>query len=105
MRYRRGALAVAAGMAAVAVLAGCEVPALEPKAAEELQAQVAEVSESAAAGDYEAALSALEELTVRLDAAEQLGEVSGTREDRISDAIAAVRLNLETELSLSGGGN
>lgn len=87
---------------AVTLLTGCEVPTLEPAAAEELQSQVFEVTDDAASGDYEQALEALDELAVRLDTASQLGDVSPSREERIKAAIKAVRMNLETEIALGG---
>lgn len=103
MRTPGGGLAVILGTAvAVTVLTGCNVPTLDPGAAEELQAHVSEVSDAAAAGEYEHALSALDELSVRLEAASRLGDVSPSREQRISTAIEAVRLNLETEIALGG---
>lgn len=98
---RGGGLRVVLGTAlAVTLLTGCEVPTLEPGAAEELQSQVFDVSEAAAAGEYEQALSALDELSVRLDTASRLGDVSPSREERIRTAIEAVRMNLETEIVL-----
>lgn len=105
MRCRGRALPAILGTAvAAAALTGCEVPTLEPKAAEELQTQVSAVAEAAAAEEYEEALSALEGLSLRLETASQLGEVSRSRADRISEAIAAVRLNLETEIAPDGTG-
>lgn len=87
---------------AVAALTGCDVPALEPGAGDELQQQVLEVTEAAAAGDYEQALADLDALSLRLDTAAQLGEVSRSREEKISSAIEAVRMSLETEIALRG---
>lgn len=100
MRHRRGWLLVASGtVIAVAALTGCEVSNLGPGAAEELQQQVSDVSEAAAAGSYEQALQALDDLTARLDTATRQGEVSLSRRERISDAMDAVRLSLETEIA------
>lgn len=90
--------------AAVAVLAGCEVPTLEPQAAEELQLQVSEISGAAAAGEYEEALTSLEGLSVRLETALRRGEVSRSRADRISEAMAAVHTDLEAEIAAAGSG-
>lgn len=101
MRHGRGGLPVVLGTAiALAALTGCEVQSLEPGGAEELQKQVSEVTEAAAAGHYEQALQALDDLSVRLDDATRQGEVSRSREERISDAIEAVRQDLETEIAL-----
>lgn len=87
---------------AVTVLTGCEVPNLDPGAAEELQMHVFDVSDAAAAGEYEQALSALDDLSTRLETASRLGDVSPSRAERISTAIETVRLNLETEMALGG---
>ena len=89
----------AAALLAVSVLAGCEVPGLEPDAAEELQGEVAEVTRDAETGEYEQALKDLDDLTVRLETATSQGDVSASREQRISTAIEAVRLDLETEIA------
>ena len=100
MRCRERTLPVLSGTAvAVAVLAGCEVPSLEPRAAEELQLQVSEISGAAAEGEYEEALTSLEGLSVRLETALRRGEVSRSRADRISEAMAAVQLDLEAEIA------
>ena len=103
MRRRESRLRVLrAGVVVLAVtaLAGCEVPNIEQSAAEELQAAVAGVTDAAQAGKYEQALQDLEDLTVRLETATRQGDVSLSREERISAAIAAVRLDLETEIAL-----
>ena len=103
MRSPGGGFRVILGTAlAVSLLTGCEVPTLEPGAAEELQSQVFEVTDAAAAGEYEQALAALDELSVRLDTASRLGDVSPSREERIRAAINAVRMNLETEITVGG---
>lgn len=91
-------LAVAA--AVIVVLTSCEIPGIETGAAQELQGQVAEVTGAAEDGDYQQALQALDELSVRLDTATRAGEVSLSRHERISGAIEAVRLTLETEIAL-----
>lgn len=104
-RYRFRALAAVAAALVILALAGCEVPGIEPDAARELQGQVAEVSSAAADSDYEQALRALDDLSVRLDTATRSGEVSLTRHERISGAIDAVRLTLETEIAVRGGGS
>lgn len=90
----------AAALLAVAALTGCEVPGIEPGAAEELRGEVAAATEAAAAGEYEQALQDLDDLTVRLETATAQGEISVSRQERISAAIEAVRLNLETEIAL-----
>ena len=106
MRCRGRTLPVILGTAVVvAALTGCEVPTLEPKAADELQQQVSEISEAAAAGEYEESLTGLDGLSARLETALRLGEVSRSRADRINGAIEAVRLSLETETSPAGREN
>ncbi|MFJ7748798.1 hypothetical protein ACIQXM_02445 [Arthrobacter sp. NPDC097144] len=90
----------AAALLAACALSGCEAPGIDSGAARELQGQVAEVAEAAAAGDYEAALEDLTGLSARLETAARHGEVSERRQERISAAIETVRLNLQTELAL-----
>lgn len=99
-RRAAGAPGALGALLALAVLTGCEAPSLEPGAAEELEQQVAVVTAAAAAGSYEEALRALDGLAVRVDTAARQGEVSLSRQERISEAIDAVRLNLETEIAL-----
>ncbi|MET4058883.1 hypothetical protein ABIB35_000412 [Arthrobacter sp. UYP6] len=100
MRRRRSLLLSAVGLLAVAALTGCEVPGIEPGAAEELRSEVAVVTQAADAGEYERALRDLDDLTVRLQTATRQGDVSLGRQERISEAIKAVRLDLETEIAL-----
>lgn len=99
MRRLRLVPAVAVLLAAGA-LSGCEVPGIDSGAAQDLQGQVAELAEAAAAGDYEAALEDLDDLAARLETAARYGEVSERRQERISAAIETVRLDLQTELGL-----
>lgn len=93
-------VSVAAVLLAGAALTGCESAGLEPGTAEELQGEVSAVTEAASAGRYQEALRDLDNLTVRLETATQQGEVSANRGQRIGEAIDAVRLSLETEISL-----
>ena len=95
----RRTLVLAAAVLAISTLAGCEVPGIEPGTAEEFQAEVARVTTAAESGQYEQALRDLDDLTVRLDTATRQGEVSRSREERISAAIAAVRLDLQREIA------
>ena len=81
-------------------LSGCGFAALEPGAAEELRKEVAAVTEAAQSGRYQEALRDLDNLAERLETAAEEGDVSVTREERISAAIDAVRLSLEAEIAL-----
>lgn len=99
MRYRRAVSAAAVLLAGSTALGGCGFPGLEPGAAKELREEVADVTEAAQSGRYQEALRDLDDLTGRLEAAAQEGDVSLTREERISAAIDAVRLSLETEIA------
>ena len=90
----------AAGALVIALVSGCEVPGIEPDAAQELQSEVSEVTDAAEDGNYEQALVSLDDLSLRLETATRSGEVSLARHERISGAIDAVRLTLETEIAL-----
>lgn len=98
MRHRR-TLSAAAVLLAGTALGGCGFAGLEPGAAEELREEVAAVTEAAHSGRYQEALRDLDELTERLATAAEQGDVSLTREERISAAVNAVRLSLETEIA------
>lgn len=95
-----GVLSAAAVLLAGTALTGCEFAGLEPGAAEDLQSEVAAVTQAAESGRYQEALRDLDDLVVRLETAARQGDVSPSREERISAAIGAVRLSLETELAL-----
>lgn len=99
MRHLR-LIPAAVALLAAGALSGCEVPGIDSGAARELQGQVAEVAEAAAAGNYESALEDLDGLAARLETAAKDGEVSERRQERISAAIEAVRLDLQMELGL-----
>ncbi len=93
-------LSVASVLLAGTTLTGCEFAGLEPGAAEELQGEVAAVTEAAAAGRYQEALRDLDDLAVRLETAAAQGDVSLSRRERITAAMNAVRQSLATELAL-----
>ncbi|WP_104161626.1 hypothetical protein [Arthrobacter sp. 9E16] len=97
---RRRTLSVAGVLLAGTALSGCGFAALEPGAAEELRKEVASVTEAAHSGRYQEALRDLDNLAERLETAAEEGDVSQTREERISAAIDAVRLSLEAEIAL-----
>jgi len=86
---------LAAGLLSAA-LAGCSpaAPDLESDAAQQLQAKVLAVSQSAAGNDPAGALKSLNELAVQVDAAAADGNVSFKRHQSIMKAVDAVRADL-----------
>lgn len=86
---------LAAGLLSAA-LAGCSsaAPDLESDAAQQLQAKVLAVSQSAAGKDPAGALKSLDELAVQVDAAAAAGNVSFKRHQSIMKAVDAVRADL-----------
>lgn len=66
------------------------------EAAQQLQAKVLTVSQSAAGNDPAGALKTLDELVAQLDAAAAEGDVSFKRHQSIMKAIEAVRADLST---------
>jgi hypothetical protein len=98
-RFRGAVLALAL------VLTGCAAPAPEypgPTAAA-LQQQVLATTTAAADGDYDAALSGLDELQAAVGDAFDSGTITQARADSILSAIALVRAELEG--MLDGPGN
>lgn len=79
-----------------AALAGCNpaAPDLKSDAAQQLQAKVLTVSQSAADNDPARALKSLDELVTQLEAAAAEGNVSFKRHQSIMKAIDAVRADL-----------
>ncbi|CAN7263486.1 mucin-associated surface protein [Arthrobacter sp. LjRoot14] len=94
---QRWHLVLAAGVLSAA-LAGCSsaAPDLDVEAAQQLQAKVLTVSQSAAGNDPAGALKTLDELVAQLDAAAAEGDVSFKRHQSIMKAIEAVRADLST---------
>lgn len=88
-------MVLAAGLLSAA-LAGCgsAAPDLGSDAAQQLQAKVLTVSQSAAGNDPAAALKSLDELVAQLNAAAAEGNVSFIRHQNIMKAIDAVRADL-----------
>ena len=99
-RFRR---AIAAASVTLALAGGLAACAPEPDlAAEQSQAyrtQVVAIADSSAAGDYAGALAALEALQAEVDAAVADGSLEGDREQRIVEAIALVRADLEAAIA------
>lgn len=96
----RAALA-AASVAVVIGLAGCAggtEPDPTAAQAEAYRAQVVAIAETSASGDYAAALAELDAFEAELDAAVADGEVDADREQRIREAIALVRADLEAAI-------
>lgn len=79
-----------------ASLAGCSpaAPDFGSDAAQQLQAKVLTVSQSAASNDAAGALKSLDELVTQLDAEAAEGNVSFKRHQNIMKAIDAVRADL-----------
>lgn len=96
-------LAVAASVLAIALLlSGCAPsPTSEysDETASALQAGVLEVTETSAAGDYEAAMVRLDELEASLKDALAKGTVTTQRYESVLAAIALVRADLTAELA------
>ena len=81
-------------------LAGCAPkPEVSDEAAQGLQASVQLVAEHAAAADPAAAVTELEALQARLDAAVQSGDVSDERSQTIQAAIDLVGADLEQQIA------
>lgn len=92
----RGVRRLAATVAGVSLLVGCSAgaPAISSTASSELQAGVREISVSAAAGQYAAAVTQLDGLQSRLDKALVAGQVGRDRGAQIQAAINHVRADL-----------
>ncbi|MEI5583738.1 MULTISPECIES: hypothetical protein [unclassified Agromyces] len=95
--------ALAAASVAVAVgLAGCTAaPAADLTAgqAEAFRSRVVAIADTSARGEYANALAAVEALEAELEQAVAEGELDGGREQRIRDAIALVRADLEAAIA------
>lgn len=93
------------GAALALALAGCATATTDYPApvASALQQQVLDTTTAAADGDYESALTGLEELEVAVADALARGSISQPRADSILAAIALVRADLDA--LLDGPGN
>jgi hypothetical protein len=82
-------------------LSGCAgaAPELDGAAAGQLQSQVLAVTEAAAAEDSAGALTLLDELVTKLDAAAADGKVSFRRHQSIKTSIEAVRTDLAAKVA------
>ena len=99
MRRRIAALALAGTLA----LSGCATGNGYPEGvADQLQNTVMQVTSSAASGDLQAALTALDDLEQRTKDAHAAGDVPDAKYSEIMTAIAAVRAKLEAALQAQG---
>jgi hypothetical protein len=97
----RAALA-AASVAVVVGLAGCaaeSAPELTSDQAEAFRSQVVAIADTSSRGEYAEALGALDALQAEVDRAVADGELAGAREQRIREAMALVRTDLETAIA------
>ena len=85
-------------LAAVLLVAGCstEPTPIDATVSAELQTGVVEIAEAAAAGDFEAGLTRLDELQAQLDTAIDEGGVTTQAAVAIQSAIDTVRADLVT---------
>lgn len=99
-RFRRALAAASVTLALTGGLAGCAgQPDPTAEQAQEYRTQVVAIAEASAAGDYTGALAALDALQTEVDAAVADGSLDGDREQRIVDAIAVVRADLEAAIA------
>ncbi|MGR0218497.1 hypothetical protein [Agromyces sp. ZXT2-6] len=97
----RTALA-AASVATVLGLAGCAAepePDLTAVQAQAFRSQVVAIADTSSRGEYANALVALDALQAEVDRAAADGELDGEREQRIRDAMALVRADLEAAIA------
>src|SRR5688572_7788261 len=97
----RAALA-AASVAVVVGLAGCAAepePELTTAQAQAFRSQVVAIADTSSRGEYANALAALDALQAEVDQAVTDGELAGDREQRIREAMALVRTDLEAAIA------
>lgn len=99
-RFRRAIAAASVTLALAGGLAGCTAePDLAAEQSQAYRAQVVAIAESSAAGDYAGALAALDALQAEIDAAAADGSLTGDREQRIREAMALVRADLDAAIA------
>lgn len=99
-RFRRALAATSVALALVAGLAGCTgEPEIAERQADAYRAQVVAIAEASAAGDYAGAVAALDALQAEVDAGVTDGTIADDREQRIAEAIALVRADLEAAIA------
>ncbi|MBM7502637.1 hypothetical protein ACFPER_04095 [Agromyces aurantiacus] len=97
---RRALVAASVSLALACGLAGCATgPDTAEAEATAYRAQVVAIADASAAGNYAEALGKLEALEAELDAAAADGTLTDEREQRIRDAIALVRADLEAAIA------
>ncbi|HEY5222367.1 MAG TPA: hypothetical protein VIJ18_04855 [Microbacteriaceae bacterium] len=92
--------ALAAVIVGVALLAGCtpQQPDFDAKTAEGLQATVLQIGDRASIGDFNGALTELNDLQTELRQDTAAGTVTGDRSTRIQAAIDLVRKDVEAKI-------
>ena len=99
-RFRRAFAAASVTLALTGGLAACATgPDLAEEQSQAYRTQVVAIAESSAAVDYAGALAALDALQAEVDAAVADGSLEGDREERIVEAIALVRADLEAAIA------
>jgi hypothetical protein len=99
-RFRRAFAAASVTLALMGGLAACATgPDLAAEQSQAYRTQVVAIADSSAAGDYAGALAALDALQAEVDAAVADGSLEGDREERIVEAIALVRADLEAAIA------
>lgn len=88
--------AVVVAVASVSLCVGCAAqPAIDSEISAELQQEVVDLANTAAAGDAAAALAQLDALNLQLLEATSRGQVSSERSTQIGAAIELVRQDLQ----------
>ena len=99
-RFRRAIAAASVTIALVGGLAACTAePDLAAEQSQAYRAQVVAIAESSAAGDYAAAIAALDALQAEIDAAVADGTLTDDREQRIREAMTLVRADLDAAIA------
>jgi hypothetical protein len=99
-RFRTAVAAASVGV--VVGLAGCTAapePQLTTAQAQAFRTQVVAIADTSSRGEYANALAALDALQAEVDRAVADGELAADREQRIRDAMALVRTDLETAIA------
>lgn len=91
---------MATGLIALLTLSSCAAqPAYDPTTAANLREHVVTVSSASAAGDWAAALAALDAMTAEVDEAQAEGRIDGQRMDSILVAMELVRQELQVAIA------
>ena len=99
-RFRRAIAAASVTLALAGGLAGCTAePDLAAEQSQAYRAQVVAIAEASAAGDFAGAIAALDALQAEIDAAVADGTLTDEREQRIREAMALVRADLDAAIA------